>query len=557
MLEFTSNSQSSPSLSSPLGVLQPAARTPVTAHGTARPGGAAGVRKQLNQLTSRQQEVSAASRLRSKLAAREPTFCPMADERITKPLATLPSAGADVLPHNNASPPSVTVENGAGRASRRPPSTTMVSPPPTAAAATSSLPQDEEGGSPAERRKKEEEELHNAKAKANLEAGGIAVVFAFAVLTAFLCLPSEAKHPSNTRFTVALLLAFATFVAGNCLMFLSMNMIGRRRLAVSAAHRGAARCLPVLSAALSTATLVSLLALLPGRIYLFVVGLAILAAVAIPLAAAHWYVTRRGRHGGDTATAAARGEYKEEMEAAWKTTTGVTNTAFGGLVGVLSGASKISGAAAAAAATYVAIFFMFSAAIIGMFAMTVSKRVLGVTNRKFQSLIVGAIRLTNAFLLCLLAAAALAASYVVLGLAMLAAFTPLVVTSVIFLLLRHCVPDRRHGGLTELEEARMKATEDVASKVTAATLGAIMSVLGGSLGEEDHRKAAWGMLDAVMVVLTSAFVSGFGFMLLAAVPAGSAARGRLAPVAKVLAWSSMAMFLATAVAVYGVESWRI
>lgn len=226
---------------------------------------------------------------------------------------------------------------------------------------------------------------------------------------------------------------------------------------------------------------------------------------------------------------------------------------------MLSGASKITGAATSrTTATYVAIFFMFSTAIIGMFVMTLSKKVLDVTNRRFQRFLVGAIRLLNAFLLCSLASAALAASYVVLGFRMVAAFAPLAVTSAVFLLLRHCTPRRavrRRSG--RLSEERLKATEDIASKVTAATLGAIMSVLGGLLGEEDHHRKAAGPLDAVMVILTSAFVSGFGFMLLAAMPASSSARARLAPVAKVLAWSSMAMFAATAVVVYGVEAWRI
>lgn len=107
-------------------------------------------------------------------------------------------------------------------------------------------------------------------------------MFSFAVLTGWLCLPSEAKRPSNTRFTVSLLLAFGTFVSGNCLMLLSMSMIGLRRRLVTGAQRGASRCLSVLCAALSAMTLASLLALLPGRVYLCLVGVAVLAAVELP-----------------------------------------------------------------------------------------------------------------------------------------------------------------------------------------------------------------------------------------------------------------------------------
>lgn len=289
-------------------------------------------------------------------------------------------------------------------------------------------------------------------------------MFGFAVLTGWLCLPSEAKLPSNTRFTVSLLLAFGTFVSGNCLMFLSMNMIGLRRRLVTGAQRGASRCLSVLCAALSAMTLASLLALLPGRVYLCLVGVAVLTAVALPVAAAHWYVARRSEHGG--AGAGGDAEYRAEVEAAWKTTSGVTNSAFGGLVGVLSGASKIAGAATSrTTATYVAIFFMFSTAIVGMSAMTLSKRAVNVAataNRWF--FLVAAIRITNALSLCMLACAVLAASYVVLGyFLMLAAFVPLAITSLVFLLLRHCVPIGRSDlldGQPEPEEARLKAMED-------------------------------------------------------------------------------------------------
>uniref|UniRef100_J3MF90 Uncharacterized protein n=1 Tax=Oryza brachyantha TaxID=4533 RepID=J3MF90_ORYBR len=463
----------------------------------------------------------------------------MADELSTAPLAAQLASraaaelsGANVVQHK-ASMPFAGIENGA-RVSRRPTTATPVRPPPPPT--PPSLAQDEEAVTAADT-----DRLHHAQAKANLEAGGIAVVFGFAVLTAWLCLPSEAKHPSNMRFTVSLLLAFGTFVSGNCLMFLSMNMIGLRRQLVTGVQHGASRWLFFVCAALSTMTLVSLLALLPGRVYLCLVGLAMLASVAMPIAAAYWYFTRHAHGvGGDGEEAAAAAapppEYREEMEAAWKTTTGVTNSAFGGLVGVLSGASMVSDASSRTLATYVAVFFMFSAAMIGMFVMTVSKRAVDVTNQRILR----------------------GASSVVIGTVMAAAFVPLAITALLYLLLRHCTPGRggaRPGALTEEQEARLKATEDIASKVTATTLGAIMSVLGGSLAEEADRKA--GPVDAVMVILTSAFVSGCGFMLLASMPAGSSARARLAPVARVLAWSSMAMFVGTAVAVYGAQAWRI
>lgn len=116
-------------------------------------------------------------------------------------------------------------------------------------------------------------------------------------------------------------------------------------------------------------------------------------------------------------------------------------------------------------AIYVSIFFMFSTAIVGMSAMTLSKRAVNVAataNRWF--FLVAAIRITNALSLCMLACAVLAASYVVLGyFLMLAAFVPLAITSLVFLLLRHCVPIGQSDlldGQPEPEEARLKAMED-------------------------------------------------------------------------------------------------
>lgn len=78
-----------------------------------------------------------------------------------------------------------------------------------------------------------------------------------------------------------------------------------------------------------------------------------------------------------------------------------------------------------------------------------------------------------------------------------------------------------------------------------------MSILGGALGEEDHDN--WGSMRVFMVVLTSAFVSGFGFMVLAVAPGSATAL--MAPVARVLVWSTVALFTATVVAVYGIEAW--
>ncbi|CAD6339157.1 unnamed protein product [Miscanthus lutarioriparius] len=405
----------------------------------------------------------------------------------------------------------------------------------------------------------EREEQCN-KAKENLDVGTMVTVFGIAVLLGGLFLPKGAKHPGNAvRLTVSLLLSFATFLSGEALVLLSLNMMGRQVL-VSGSHRVAAKCLIAACAVLSVLTLLSLLAFLPGGVYLYV-GLSVVTAVTMSVAGAHWWLLRRRNGGGSEAAAVYdddddEDKGKEELDAASKTTCGLTSSAFGGLVGVLFRAlSKISAGVAAAgsveSAAHAAIFFTFTTAILGVFVLTVSKVVTNQRrrcSRRRLLAIATAMRLANALLLCSLACAALSASFVVLRYRVFAAFAPLVFAAVLCFLLRHCVVVRhdRDG-----EEARIKAMEDIASKVTAATLGGIMTILGGALGEEDRDK--WGSTSTgvVMVVLTSAFVSGFGFMVLAAAPGSATAI--LAPVARVLVWSTVALFTATAVAVYGVE----
>jgi len=219
-------------------------------------------------------------------------------------------------------------------------------------------------------------------------------------------------------------------------------------------------------------------------------------------------------------------EGTEELDAASKTTCGITNSAFGGLVGVLFSASKISGAAGGSveSAAHAAIFFTFTTAILGVFVLTVSKVVTNQQrrcSRRRLLAIATAMRLANALLLCSLACAAFAAAFVVLRYRVFAAFAPLVFAAVLCFLLRHCIVVVRHD--RDGEEARIKALEDIATKVTAATLGGIMSILGGALGEEDRDK--WGSTSTgvLMVVLTSAFVSGFGFMVLSVAPGSATA----------------------------------
>jgi hypothetical protein len=385
------------------------------------------------------------------------------------------------------------------------------------------------------------EQCRKTKDKSRLQLGGMVAVFGFAVLSTWLCLPNNKVRPDNVGFTFSLLLAFATFLSGKALMLLSMDMLGRLENLVSVGHRVVSKFLIVVCRVLPVMTLVSLLSLLPSMLYLCL-GLAVVTTAVLPVVAAYYCLPRRAE-GADEA--AAYEEHKEEVDAASKIISFVTNSAFGGLVGVLFSASESKQGFGATAA----IFFMFFTAIFGMLLMTVSKEVLKVTKRRLRQFLVA-----NAFLLCSLACAAFAASFNVIGCQVFASFAPLAITGVIYFTLQHRAVrcgDADPRSL-ENEEARLKATEDMATKVAAATMGATMTVLGCSVGESRGEKTV--ATDLTMVVLTSMFVSSFGFMFLTAVPNYS--KACLSPISKLLIWSSVAFFAAAAVSVYGAEVFR-
>ncbi|KAG2612475.1 hypothetical protein PVAP13_4KG293200 [Panicum virgatum] len=360
-------------------------------------------------------------------------------------------------------------------------------------------------------------------------------------------------HPGNVRISISLLLSFATFLCGDALVLVSFSTMGLTEDLVSRCQRAAAKWLRLGCHLMVALTLVSLLALLPGRVHLYL-GLAFVTVlIGVQCYYLIWCPARTAR------AREATDEEQKKLDAASKVTSCVTYSAFGGMVGVVFDASKVSaqaGAGAIDAAAYSAIFFLFASAILGMLVMKVSKMAPEVGGPPpCRQLFIAGVMLANAFLLCTLACAALAASFAVLRCRIFAAFAPLVISAAISLLLLWRGDARRGGraggaNLRESQEARIKAMEDIASKVMVATLGGIMSVLGGWLGEEDHAK--WGAMDVFMVILTSAFVSSFGFTVLVAAP--GTARARLAPAARILIWSTVALFAATPVAVYAVEA---
>ncbi|CAD6342511.1 unnamed protein product [Miscanthus lutarioriparius] len=349
-----------------------------------------------------------------------------------------------------------------------------------------------------------EEQRH--KAKENLDVGAAVTVFGIAVLLGGLFLPKEAKQPGNNR-------------EGPRAAQPEHDGPPSPRLG---GHRTSAKCLVAACAVLSVLTLLSLLALLPGGVYLYI-GLSVVTAVTLSAAGAHWWLLRRMNNGGGGGE--CRRSVRRRGQGQGGAGRGVQDDmrhhelGVRGPIGVLFSASKISGAAAGSveSAAHAAIFFTFTTAILGVFVLTVSKVVTNQRRRCSRR----RPRHRHGHEARQRAPALLAGVR------------------------------RVRGSLRGSEEARIKALEDIASKVTAATLGGIMSILGGALGEEDRDK--WGSTSTgvLMVVLTSAFVSGFGFMVPRWFPGSATAI--LAPVARVLVWSTVALFTGTAVAVYGVE----
>lgn len=249
--------------------------------------------------------------------------------------------------------------------------------------------------------------------------GVMATVLSTTVLLNCL-VPTPSTGGSNgARFTVSLLLAFATFLCSNALMLFSLP-----RSLISGGQRVASRCLAVGCVSLSTLTSLSLLWALPCKHYPHVSN-AVAVVVILPVVA-----PMKWRHRTEEDDeAAAYEEDKDDLKDAFKTASGVTIIAVGWLLGAVFGASDHSGISPE---TKTAVLFMFCAAILGMFLTVLSKtKVLDINDRRRRGGIIRAIRFGNAVLLCFVSLAAFA----VLRYGVFAAFAP---PAVLYFLLQRC-----------------------------------------------------------------------------------------------------------------------
>ncbi|CAL5048392.1 unnamed protein product [Urochloa decumbens] len=432
------------------------------------------------------------------------------------------------------------------------------------------------------------EQRGTADGERDIQLGAVVAVLSFAVMLPGLSFSAAVtKGPENWRLDILMLFAFASFISGLSFMLLSMQLLGTPETIRVSYHRIISRCLFYACIALPALTLLSLLLVMPFKLYLYV-GLAVPPLVSATVGIVHWYMMNRRTEGTTTTKpddAAELKEQEKEMESMAyiqqsnsKITGALMASSFGGLVGALAALDKQSGGGGAGAGgdtlrgTHVAIMFMFSTAVMSVVLMVLSMVALKIQNRAHRRCVAGAIRHANAILLGLLAVAAFSAAFVVLRFYMLTAFVSLALAAAVQFIVQHGTAaavadadadepvdgrrqdDDSNDDSDPIQETQLGWMADIGKQVTAWSLGGVMVIFGRFIGDSDgenHDKAAAN--KTCMFLLTSAFASGLGLMFLMNLgPGGRPARGVLNAASNILACSALGMIAAAALAIYGV-----
>ncbi|PAN23570.1 hypothetical protein PAHAL_4G102200 [Panicum hallii] len=418
-----------------------------------------------------------------------------------------------------------------------------------------------------------DEQRGTAKGERDIQLGAVVAVLSFAVMLPGLSFSSAvAKGADNWRLDILMFFAFASCVCGLSFMLLSVQLLGAASEFRVSYHRAISRCLFYACIALPAVTLLSLLLVMPFKLYLYV-GLAVPPLVAATVAAVHWYVNSGRSEGAaqpDDATEST--EQEKELEANSKITGALMASSFGGLVGTLGALDKQSGDTAGDTlrGTHVAVMFMFSTAVTSVLLMVLSMVALKIESRLRRRSVVGAIRHANVILLCLLAVAAFSAAFVVLRFYMLSAFTSLALAAVVHFI-QHCAPangaddgdepergqkkgrqDVQPADLDPIREKQLGWMADIGKQVTAWSLGGVMAIFGRFIGDSDRNHAKTAANKTCMFLLTSAFASGLGLMFLMSFRSGGPARGGFSAATNILACAALGMIAAAALAIYGV-----
>uniref|UniRef100_A0A0E0PZI4 Uncharacterized protein n=1 Tax=Oryza rufipogon TaxID=4529 RepID=A0A0E0PZI4_ORYRU len=172
------------------------------------------------------------------------------------------------------------------------------------------------------------------------------------------------------------------------------------------------------------------------------VGLALLAVVMAPLALVLWYIGSLSE-GGDERT--AHEEHKEQLEAAFKLISAISNSASGGLVSLAVNYNATGGSGKTKTAVLVAAFFIFTSTISGLLSMEIRAKVLEIKNKKLRVLIIKSMWLAIVVMLLSLAGAILAEVFAIVEFYIFVAFAPWVFAALLYLFLEHCIRQRAHA----------------------------------------------------------------------------------------------------------------
>ncbi|WVZ79634.1 hypothetical protein U9M48_027190 [Paspalum notatum var. saurae] len=411
-----------------------------------------------------------------------------------------------------------------------------------------------------------EEHGGTAEGERDVQLGAVVAFLSFGVmLPGFSFGSTEAKGTKNWRFDILMLLELASGICGFSFMLLSMHLLGAPEIQVS--YYGViSRCLFYACIIFPVLTLLSLLLAMPFKLYLYL-GLAVPPLVLVMVGIWHYVCYSRAAAGPktDAAVTAELKEQQEKMDANVKITGALMTSSFGGLIGTLAGVYKQQSGDAAESllATHIAVMFMFSTAVVSVLVMLVSIKVMEIKSRELRRSMVGAIRHANIILVCLLAMAAFAAAFVILKFYILTTFVSLAVAAMVHLVInRYTTAGAVHDEEGKLDdsnnlspnqkvnnqETQIGGWMDIGKQVTALSLGGVMMFFGSFIGDASNNDQDKAANMTCMYLLTSAFASGIGLMLLNFLRA----RGSFGAAINILVFSALGMVAAAAVAIYGV-----
>ncbi|XP_062229088.1 uncharacterized protein LOC133926930 isoform X2 [Phragmites australis] len=327
------------------------------------------------------------------------------------------------------------------------------------------------------------EPCRTAKAQENMEFGASIAAFSASMMVAWYFLSPEARGAHNLCYIIPMLLGFACFICGVSLMLLSMNILELTENIVADVQEMASKILSSLCSTLPVVTMLSPLVLCGSKVYKYI-GLTLLVMVTAPLALQRWYIGSKAERSDEQA---ADNEHMEQLEAGFKFISAITNSASGGLFGLLVNYNVTGGSGRTKGAVLVAIFFIFATAIWGLLSMEIRTKVLEIKSPKLRGFIIQAMWDSSAN-----------------------------------------VSLKVHFNLKT----------DKGIKLTMWSFTAIIGIFGGFLHDHDKIQS----LKACLILLTSAFMSGFALTVVTMKPDLSSTS--FAAATTVLDWSGAAAFAA-------------